>query len=216
LVATTTGVRAALYARVSTVDKGQDPELQLAELRQHAGQRGWHVIGEFVDHASGTDRSRPQLAKLVALVAARKVDVVAVWRFDRFARSTAHLLEALEACRQAGVDFVSLREQFDTTTPMGKAMFTVTAAVAELERDLIRERVRAGVDRAKAAGKHCGRPKNDIDLRAASRLLQQGVPLRQVADMLHLPRTTLRRRLKEAGVVQPGADAPHSATGGEP
>ena len=104
-----------------------------------------------------------------------------------------------------------LREQIDTSTPMGKAMFTVAAAVAELERELICERVKAGVERAQAAGKHCGRPKNDMDLRAASRLLNQGTSLRQVADMLHQPRTTLRRRLKEAGVVQPGAEAPQSA-----
>lgn len=190
--------RAALYARVSTIDKGQDPELQLTELRQRAATCGWQVIGEFIDHASGADRSRPQLAKLMALVAARKVDIVAVWRFDRFARSTAHLLEALDACRNAGVDFVSLREQIDTSTPMGKAMFTVTAAVAELERDLIRERVLAGVERAKAEGKHCGRPRRKFDPRAAEALLAQGHAERQVAVMLGVPRSTLRRKLSEA------------------
>jgi DNA invertase Pin-like site-specific DNA recombinase len=191
-------VRSALYARVSTADKGQDPELQLAELRLYAASRGWHVVGEFVDHASGADRSRPELAKLMALVAARKVAIVAVWRFDRFARSTAHLLDALDTFRAAGVDFVSLREQIDTSTPMGKAMFTVTAAVAELERDLIRERVKAGVERAKAAGKNCGRPRRELDLRAAHLLLAQGSSVRAVAELLSLPVSTLRRRLAES------------------
>jgi DNA invertase Pin-like site-specific DNA recombinase len=206
--------RAALYARVSTTDKGQDPELQLGELRQRAAERGWQVVGEYVDYASGADRNRTELAKLMALVSGRKIDVVAVWRFDRFARSTAHLLEALDTCRRFGVDFVSLREQIDTTTPMGKAMFTIVAVVAELERDLIRERVKAGVERAKAAGKHCGRPKNEIDLRAADRLLKQGVSLREAADMLHLPRTTLRRRLVEGGAYIDGASG-SSPNGGK-
>ena len=126
-------IRAALYARVSTSGKGQDTELQLAELRAYAAAHGWHVVGEFVDHASGADRGRPELAKLMTLAAARKVDVVAVWRFDRFARSTVHLLEALEAFRRAEVEFVSLREAINTTEPTGKAMFTLIAAVAETQ-----------------------------------------------------------------------------------
>jgi DNA invertase Pin-like site-specific DNA recombinase len=190
--------RAVLYARVSTVDRGQDPELQLAELRHVAALRGWSVVAELTDHASGAARDRPGLAQLQALVEARKVDVVAVWRFDRFARSTSHLIEALEAFRQAGVDFVSMREQIDTSTPMGKAMFTITAAVAELERDLIRERVRAGVAKAQASGTHCGRPAREVDLRGAETLLAGGMSIRQVAKAVHLPEATLRRRLVEA------------------
>ena len=190
--------RAVLYARVSTTDKGQDPELQLAELRQVAAQRDWHVVAELVDQASGAKRDRPALTKVMALASAGRLDVVAVWRFDRFARSTTHLLDALEQFRRSGVDFVSLREQIDTSTPMGKAMFTVTAAVAELERDLIQERVRAGVARAQAAGKHCGRPRRRFDPRAARELLAGGHSERQVAMMLGLPRSTLRRKLSES------------------
>lgn len=187
--------RAVLYGRVSTVDRGQDTELQLGELRRYAAQHGWVVVEECVDHASGAAKDRLGLANVMGLARAGKIDIVAVWRFDRFARSTKHLLDALEEFRRLGIDFVSLREHIDTGTPMGKAMFTITAAVAELERDLIRERVQAGVDRAKAAGKHCGRPARAVDLSGAQRLLAEGVGLRQAAKMVNLPESTLRRRL---------------------
>ena len=208
LAARTTLQRAALYARVSTTDKGQDPELQLEELRRSAAQRGWQVTAELVDHASGADRARPELAKLMALARAGKIDVVAVWRFDRFARNTTHLLEALAEFGQLGVHFVSLREQIDTTSPMGKAMFAITAAIAELERDLIRERVKAGVDRAKAAGKHCGRPRRNLDLRAARLLVGQGHSVRTVASMLGFPVSTLRRRLVVPQIMTVRAHTP--------
>ncbi len=194
-------LRAVLYARVSTVGHGQDAAPQLDALRQAAHARGWQVVAEHTDAGeSGAKRDRPELARVMHLARSGAVDVVAVWRFDRFARSTSHLLAALDEFRRLGVDFVSLREQIDTSTPMGKAMFTITAAVAELERDLIRERVQAGVDRAKAAGKHCGRPLRAIDLSGAVRLLAEGMGLRQVARMVNLPEATLRRRL--AGVRQ--------------
>ncbi len=189
--------RAALYARISTTGKGQDAELQLEELRRVAQQRGWRVVGEYLDEVSGSNERRPGLDRLMETARAGRLDLVAVFRFDRFARSTRHLLAALEEFRVLGIDFVSLREQVDTSTPMGKAMFTIIAAVAELEKDIIRERVVAGVRRAQAAGRHCGRPRREIDLRATRALLAQGHSLRQVADMLGLPRSTLQRRLAE-------------------
>jgi len=198
--------RAALYARVSTTGKGQDPELQLAELRQVAIQRGWKIAGEYIDQVSGGRDRRPGLDQLMKAARSGRFDMVAVFRFDRFARSTRHLLVALEEFRILGVDFLSLREQVDTSTPMGKAMFTIIAAVAELEKDIIRERVIAGVRRAQAAGKHCGRPRREIDLRAARALLGQGHSVRKVADMLDLPRATLSRRLQEAEVGLDGGD----------
>ena len=192
-------VRAALYARVSTVNHGQDVGLQLDELRQVAAQRGWHAV-EYVDQGiSGAKDSRPALDRLMADAQAGKLDLVAVFRFDRFARDTRHLLVALEEFRQLSVDFVSLREQVDTSTPLGKAMFTIIAAVAELERDILRERVIAGVRRAQAAGKHCGRPRVDMDLRPALALLKEGRSLKEVARILTISRATLRRRLREAG-----------------
>jgi DNA invertase Pin-like site-specific DNA recombinase len=196
----TKAVRAALYARVSTTGHGQDTGLQLDELRQVAAQRGW-TVSEFVDEGvSGSKDRRPALDRLMADARAGRVDVVAVWRFDRFARNTAHLLTAMEEFRALGVHFVSLREQVDTSTPMGKAMFTIISAISELERDLIRERVVAGVRRAQAAGKHCGRPRVGMDLRPAIALLREGRGLKEVSAILKVSRATLRRRLQEAGV----------------
>ncbi len=192
-------IRAALYARVSTSGHGQDVGLQLDELRQVASQRGW-TFTEFVDEGvSGSNDRRPALDRMMAAARAGKLDVVAVWRFDRFARDTRHLLTAMEEFRALGVAFVSLREQIDTSTPMGKAMFTIISAIGELERDLIRERVVAGVQRAKANGKHCGRPKVAMDLRPAIALLREGRGLKDVAAILKVSRATLRRRLQEEG-----------------
>ena len=190
--------RAALYVRVSTLN-GQDTGLQLEELRVVATQRGWQVAGEFIDKGiSGTKDSRPALDQMMTAARSGKIDIVAVWRFDRAARSTTHLLQMLEEFRVLNVSFVSLREQVDTTTPVGKVLFTLIAAIAEFERSMIVERVRAGVARAQANGKHCGRPRRELDLRAAHELLALGHSQRVVADMLGVPRGTLRRRLAEA------------------
>ena len=204
--------RAALYARVSTSDKGQDPELQLEDLRRLADQRGWAVTQEYVDTGvSGTKGSRPALDALMDDARRGRFDVVAVWRFDRFARSTQHLLRALEEFRALGVDFVSQREAIDTSTPMGKMVFTMIAAVAELEASLIRERVQAGVDRARRQGKKLGRPRRELDLRAARILLDQGHSQREVAEMLGVPRGTLRRRLQELAGGGSESPPPHPA-----
>lgn len=198
--ATTKTIKAVLYARVSTVGHGQDPEVQLLPLRRVAEQRGWQVEAECVDvGVSGAKESRPELDGLMALVRSGKVQVVAVARFDRLARSVQHLLGFLDECRRCGVDFVSISEAIDTGTPVGKMVFTFLAAVAEFERNLIIERVRAGVAKAKADGKHCGRPVVEMDLRPALALLDQGRGLKQVAVILGVSRATLRRRLEQAG-----------------
>jgi len=157
-------VKTALYARVSTLDKGQDPTMQLRELRDYCERRGWTVTGEFVDvGVSGSKDSRPELNRLVVEANQRKFDTVVVWRFDRFARSVSHLLRALETSRALGIEFVSYSEAIDTSTPVGKMTFTVLGAVAELERSLIIERVRAGVRNARAKGKRLGRPTVNVD-----------------------------------------------------
>src|SRR5580704_8990097 len=146
-------MRAAIYARVSTTNHGQDVTLQTRELQQFAAARGWEIAGEYVDAGvSGTKDSRPELNRLIADAHKRRFDVVCVWRFDRFARSVSHLLRALEEFKALGIDFVSFSEQMDTSTPAGKMVFTVLGAVAELERSLIVERVRAGLLARK--GKH--------------------------------------------------------------
>ena len=149
--------KAAIYARVSTRD--QTPELQLRELREYAKRRDFNVVEEFVDKAqSGAKESRPALNQLMQTVRKREVDVVLVWKFDRFARSARQLVNSLEEFQTLGVDFVSYTEQVDTTSPAGKALFTMVSAFAEFERSLIGERVRAGLDRAREEGIPLGRP----------------------------------------------------------
>src|SRR5918911_3550803 len=146
-----------LYARVSTLDKGQDPETQLLALRAYAARRGFVPAGEYVDYASGTRDDRPQYQALLAAVRKRYIDVVLVWRYDRFARSTQALVQALNEFHSLGVDFISYQEHIDTTTPQGELIFTVMASLAQFERALISERVKAGMARAKAQGKRISR-----------------------------------------------------------
>ena len=148
----------AIYGRVST-NSGQNPEMQIRELREYCKNRDWKIVGEFIDSGiSGVTDSRPQLNKLMADAHRRRFDIVAVWDFSRFARSTSHLLRALETFSSLGIGCVSLREQIDTSTPTGKMVFTILGSVAELERSLIGERVRAGLRNAKAQGQRLGRP----------------------------------------------------------
>ena len=193
--------RAALYARVSTIGHGQDVGLQLDELRQVAAQRGWDVVGIYEDAGvSGTRTSRPGLDRMLADAQAGKLDIVAVWKLDRLGRSLQHVLATLDQLTAQGVAFVSLRDLgLDSTTPAGRLFTAMIAAFAAFERDLIQERVVAGIRRAQANGKHCGRPKKEIDLRPALALLREGRGLKDVARILKVPRATLRRRLEEAG-----------------
>jgi DNA invertase Pin-like site-specific DNA recombinase len=174
-------MRVALYARVST-DKGQqDPQVQLRELREYAERRRWEITGEYVDYVTGSKDSRPELNRLMAEAARRKFDTVVVWRFDRFARSVSHLLRALETFRSFGIEFVSYTEAIDTSTPVGKLTFTVLGAVAELERSLIVERVKAGLRNARAKGKRLGPPRVIVDARRIAALRAQGLGWKRIA-----------------------------------
>jgi DNA invertase Pin-like site-specific DNA recombinase len=138
--------------------------MQLRELREFCERRGWSVTDEYVDVGiSGSKEDRAELNRLMADAHRRRFDAVVVWKFDRFARSVSHLLRALETFKALGIDFVSLSEQVDTSTPTGKMVFTVLGAVAELERSLIAERVRAGIRNARAKGKKLGRPRVAVD-----------------------------------------------------
>jgi DNA invertase Pin-like site-specific DNA recombinase len=190
-------VKTAVYARVST-NNGQDPEVQLRELRDYCQRRGWEVAREYVDVGiSGAKEKRPELDRLIADSHRRHFDAVVVWRFDRFARSVSHLLRALETFRSLGIEFVSLSEQVDTSTPTGKMIFTVLGAVAELERSLIVERVRAGLRNARAKGKHLGRPRKVPDATEIKRLRGQGASWRAVGKELGIaPATALRTAAK--------------------
>jgi DNA invertase Pin-like site-specific DNA recombinase len=168
-------IRVAIYARVSTAHNGQDPTMQTRELEEYCQRRGWEVAGCYVDTGvSGAKASRPELDRLMADAHRRRFDAVAVWKFDRFARSVSHLLHALETYNALGIDFVSLSEQIDTSTPTGKMVFTVLGAVAELERSLIAERVRAGIRNARAKGKRIGRPRVTVDGTKIAQLRSQG------------------------------------------
>ena len=154
--------RVALYARVSTLDKGQDPETQLVQLRGYAQARNFEVITEFIDYASGTSEDRTQYKLMMAAAKKRKIDVVLVWRYDRFARSTQALVNALKEFQSLGIDFISYQENIDTTTPTGELIFHVMASLAQFESSLISQRVKAGMARAKAQGKLISRPKISI------------------------------------------------------
>ena len=188
--------RVALYARVSTKNHAQDPETQLMALRDYARARKLEVFGEYVDVGiSGSKDSRPALNQLMEDARKRRFDAVLVARFDRFARSTRHLVMALDEFNALGVDFISLSESVDTSTPMGKMVYVVIAAVAELERSLIRERVVMGLQRAKAQGKQLGRPKVQASEEQLLQLSEQGLSSRQIAKQLGLSQSTVLRRL---------------------
>jgi DNA invertase Pin-like site-specific DNA recombinase len=190
-------MRVALYARVSTMN-GQHPEMQLAELREYASRRGWDVVGEYVDEGiSGARERRPELDRLWTDCRKRRVDAVVVYRYDRFARSLRQLVNALEEFRALGIEFVSLHEGVDTSTPNGRLVFGIFASIAEFERELIRSRVRSGLASAKAQGKQLGRPRRVVDRDTIARMKAEGVSLRGIATAVGLGYGTIRSRLQQ-------------------
>ena len=193
-------MKIALYARVST--EGQDPDVQLHALRAHATQRGWTIVEEFVDHGySGAKEKRPALDRMIQAAWTGTFHAVLVWRFDRFARSVKHLLTALEQFRSLKINFMSLQEQFDTSTPIGHVLFTIIGAMAQLERDIIRERVKAGLDRARSRGVRLGRPVAQAKPDEVLALHREGLSLPDIARQLHCSRSTVKRRLREALIL---------------
>lgn len=192
------GLRVALYARVSTKQHGQNPETQLMPLRDAAKARGLELAGEYVDWGiSGSKERRPELDRLMADAKERKFDMIMVARFDRFARSTKHLLTALDTFRGLKIDFVSLNESLDSSTAVGRLIFSVLAAVAEMERSLVRERVQAGVDRAKRQGKRLGRPpKNLYDRERVVFLVDSGRSVKSVAKELGISRPLIDKIMR--------------------
>jgi DNA invertase Pin-like site-specific DNA recombinase len=184
----------AIYARVSTKD--QNCDMQLRDLRAYCTARGFAVTREYVDVGeSGAKDSRPELNCLMGDARKRQFDAIVVWRFDRFARSTRHLLLALEEFRSLGIQFISYNENVDTSSPLGQALFTIISAVAQLERDLIRERVSAGIRNARARGKQLGRPQRVLDSELILRLKAEGASMRQIAEKLGVGYGTVRMRL---------------------
>jgi DNA invertase Pin-like site-specific DNA recombinase len=188
-------LRAGIYCRVSTSD--QSPESQLRDLRLYAESRGFE-IAEYTDAGfSGAKQSRPALDRLMDDARKRKLDIVLCWRFDRFARSTKHLLNALEEFRGLGIQFISFQENIDTSSPLGQAMFTIVSAVAQLERDLIRERVRAGIRNARAKGKRLGRPSASVCLNTVAEMRKQGFGYRKISESMGVGVATLIRAVQK-------------------
>jgi DNA invertase Pin-like site-specific DNA recombinase len=200
--------RAALYGRVSTKDRGQDPERQLREMCEFAKYRKWKIVTTLDDHMTGKRTDRPGYKALWQLVRARKVDVVIVHEFSRFARSTIELLKTLEEFRALGVDFVSIKQQVDTTTPSGKLVFGVIALIAEFELEMTRERVLSALDLRKAklredgyfisskSGRRCttlGRPRVEADASEIAKLRANGCSWAEIASGLGISKDTCRR-----------------------
>jgi DNA invertase Pin-like site-specific DNA recombinase len=191
--------RAALYLRVSTLD--QHPETQLYDLRGLAAQRGFEIVNEYTDRISGAKAKRPGLDQLLADAHRGKFDVVLCWAFDRIARSVRHFLEVLDELNHLNIEFVSFRENVDTGGPLGRAMIIIIGAIAELERNLIIERVRAGMRRAKLEGRRIGRAPLDVDRHAILQDRARGVSLTELAKSYRISRASVCRIIRESKPV---------------
>jgi DNA invertase Pin-like site-specific DNA recombinase len=189
------GKRVAIYVRVSTKDQSVD--MQLNDLERYSRERGLNIFNIYKDSGvSGTKETRPALGELMNDAKKRKFDMVLVWRFDRFARSTKHLVTALHEFRHLGIDFISFQENIDTSSPLGEAIFTIISAMSKLERDIIAERVKGGLRKAKANGKKLGRPKNIVDTEKVIEYRKQNKSIRQIASELGLSRGSVERTLR--------------------
>jgi len=208
-------MRAALYARCSTHDKGQDPELQLAPLREYCERRGFDIAGQYADNGvSGTKDRRPQLDRLMDVARKRQVDIILVWKLDRFGRSLKQLVTALDELSSLGIGFISYQDNLDLTTPQGRLMFHIIGAMAEFERELIRERVKAGLDNARRKGKRLGRkPIPSIDRDKVVALFEKDASLsvRKIAKKVGMSSGFVGRVLKEHRMVSSDVLSQHDS-----
>jgi DNA invertase Pin-like site-specific DNA recombinase len=188
--------RVAVYLRVSTVD--QHPETQVLDLRQLAEQRGFQIVEEYTDVISGAKAKRPGLDRLMADARRGKFDAVVVWAFDRIARSVRHFLEVLDDLNHLNIEFISFRENVDTGGPLGRALIIIIGAIAELERNLIVERVRAGMRRAKLEGRRLGRPPLNVDRNALIHDRSRGQSLAALAKTYCISRASVARVLQQS------------------
>ncbi|MCE1168226.1 MAG: recombinase family protein [Sphingobacteriia bacterium] len=192
--------RVIIYARVSTKD--QNVDMQLIDLRAYAKARGLEIVKELVDYASGSKNDRVNYQKLFNEVRKRKTDGVLVWKFDRFARSTKELINALEEFRGLGVDFTSYKENIDTSSPAGKILFTMISAFAEFEREIIRERVKAGMEKAKVKGKRIGRPQiAPFTLNAALEMRAKGIGYKTICKKLRISKSAYYAAIKKINLL---------------
>ena len=186
-------MKVALYARVSTINHGQDVNMQLRELREYCERRSLEIIGEYTESASGAKDSRPELNRLMIDAKHRRFDAICVWKLDRFGRSVRHLVNALADLESLGVSFISLKDNLDLSTPSGRLMFQIIGAMAEFERALIQERVRAGLRNARAKGKRLGRPRVALDARRIAALRNSGASWATICRETGLSRGTAQR-----------------------
>jgi DNA invertase Pin-like site-specific DNA recombinase len=189
-------MKVALYARVSTHDKEQTPENQLIKLREFATNHGWEIYAEYVDYVSGAKTSRPRFDQMIKEARARRFGIILIVRLDRLARDTRHLLNILDDLRPRGVELVCTDQDIDMTTPSGKLLFTVLAAVSELELDLIRERTKDGLERARNEGKRLGRPPSPAITERILELREEGLSLRQIGEEVGLSHQAVKQRLR--------------------
>ena len=186
--------RVGIYCRVST--KEQTSDNQILDLRKYCESRGWRIIAEHTDNGiSGTKDDRPELKAIMNLARKRKIDILLVWKFDRFARSLSNLVNSLDELRGMGVDFCSFSENIDTSSAQGKMLFGIFASIAEFERSLIVERINAGLRRARSQGKILGRPRDEIDSIKVQELKRQGYSLRRIASEVSSSKDTISRML---------------------
>ena len=189
------GKKVAVYVRVSTKDQSVD--MQLNDLERYSRERGLDVFKVYEDNGvSGTKETRPALNELMDHAKKKRFDMVLVWRFDRFARSTKHLVTALHEFRHIGIDFISFQENIDTSSPLGEAIFTIISAMSTLERDIIAERVKGGLRKAKAKGRLLGRPKSKIDISKLIEYRKQKMSIRRIAVEMSLSKGTIEKALK--------------------
>lgn len=190
-------MRTVLYARISTLHNGQDVSMQVREFEEFCRHRNWQVIDRYIDSGiSGSKDSRPELNRLMADAKRRKFDAVVVYRFDRFARSTRHLVNALAEFNALGIQFISMHENIDTSLPHGRLVFGIFASIAEFERDLIRERVRSGIANRKAKGLRIGRKPITLDPVKLAALRGQGCTIREIAAELKCSRGLVHKTLQ--------------------
>jgi DNA invertase Pin-like site-specific DNA recombinase len=204
--------RVALYARVSTSNGQQDPEMQLRELREYCERRGWVIAGEYVDHLTGSKDSRPALNRLMMEANQRHFDAVLVWKIDRWGRSLKHLVTSLADLDALGIAFVSLRDNLDLTTPSGRLMMQLLGAMAEFERALCQERVKAGLRNARAKGKRLGRPRTYVNLDQISALRASGASWHDIAKKLKVGVGTVHRAAQKPSKNPQDDFGTHGAT----
>ena len=203
-------MKVALYARVSKGDDSQDPNNQFIRLRQYAQDQGWAVAGEYVDTASGADQWRPQLDIMLRDARAHRFELVLTTKVDRIARSVRNLYEVLKDLEASGVQFRCTDQDISTQTATGKLLLNVLASVAEFERELIRDRTKAGLVRARSQGKTLGRPNVAIDMDQVRAMHASGVGLRTIGKQLGVSHQTIKNRLRKDGVAAAKESTPFS------